>query len=281
MIIYYICLLKMIPSTLKLKIMKKLLLFLFAFSLSVYSFGQITRTSVTGMTDEGTPVLIPSHNGSGLIQVNGDPGTDIMSTWVLPNTNSTSGNSRIPRNAGAYFQREELLILPSEMAASGFPSGYTIDALGFLIATAGVGTQTGTLNIYLMNTNDVTYTLGTTWTTTGFTQVSNNASFTIPIAVGSYSIPFVNGTPFTYTGGGVYLAWEFSNPTLVGGTTALVAYCNTNQATLCYGYQSAVSMGTALAVTAFRPATYFTNNALTDIVQMTNIYARNFVTIAT
>ncbi|MCX6252057.1 MAG: T9SS type A sorting domain-containing protein [Bacteroidetes bacterium] len=251
--------------------MKKLLLFLFAVTLSAYVFGQTVQSYPGGQTDQGTPMMASSQTGSGFIQ-NGNPVPNVMSAWVLPNTNSTSGNSRIPRNAGAYFQREELLILSSEMAASGYPSGVTVDALGFLIATAGVGTQTGTLNIYLMNTSDVTYTLGSTWTTTGFTMVSTNAAFTVPIAAGSYTIPFVGGSTFTYTGGGVYVAWEFSNPTLVGGTTALVAYCNTNQASMCYGYQSATSMGTGLTLTAFRPATYFVNNSLTDIAQVTNIY---------
>jgi hypothetical protein len=58
----------------------------------------------------------------------------------------------------------------------------------------------------------VSYTLGSTWTTAGFTQVCNNTAFTIPIALGSYTINFVGGSTFTYTGGGVYVAWEFSNP---------------------------------------------------------------------
>ena len=255
--------------------MKKLLLILlgvlFAGSLVI---GQRTQMCTAGKTDVGTPIMSTSPSPMN-VQVgnNWNPTPDVMSTWVLPNTNSTSGNSRIPRNAGVRYEREEFLVLPSEMAASGFPSGYSIDAIGFLIATAGVGTQTGQLTIYLMNTNDVTYTLGSTWTTAGFTTASSDPAFTIPIAAGSYSIPFINGTTFNYTGGGVYVAWEFSNPAGALGTTALVAYCNTNQATLCYGAQSAASMPTALAVTAFRPATYFTNNALTDIVQMTNIYA--------
>ena len=254
--------------------MRKLVLFIVAAFLSVYSIGQQTQTLPGGRTDVGDFGIDNSHAvlAPGQTNNNFNPHPDMMTSWVLPSTSSTSGNSRIPRNAGVYFEREEFLILPSEMAASGYPSGYTIDALGFLIATAGVGTQTGTLTIYLKNTTDVSYTLGTTWTTTGFTTVSTNAAFTVPIAVGAYTIPFVGGSPFTYTGGGVYVAWEFSNPTLVGGTTALVAYCNTNQASLCYGYQSAASQGTALTVTAFRPATTFTNNTLTDIIQTTNIY---------
>jgi len=252
--------------------MKKITLLLMALMLVFTSFSQQTQIAPRGISEDGANQVTPMKpsTGQGQITINHQP--NVMSTWVLPSTSSTSGNSRIPRNAGVYFERCEYLILPSEMAASGYPSANTIDAIGFLISTAGVGTQTGTLNIYLKNTSDVTYTLGSTWTTTGFTQVCNNPAFTVPIALGAYTIPFVGGSTFTYTGGGVYVAWEFSNPTLVGGTTALVAYCNTNQATMCYGYQSATVQGTALTVTAYRPATTFVNNTLTDIIAVTNIY---------
>jgi len=252
--------------------MKKILTLVFALILSIYSFGQTATVSTGGLNDMGSGNPPVPNMSTGQIQVNPNPQPNVMTQWVLPSTSSTSGNSRIPRNDVRY-QREELLILPSEMATSGYPSGYTIDAIGFLIAAVGTGTQTGTLNIYLMNTNDVSYTLGSTWTTTGFTQVCNNAAFTVPIAVGAYTIPFVGGSTFTYTGGGVYVAWEFSNPAGAVGTSPLTAYCNTNQASLCYGYQSNASQGTALALTAFRPATTFSNNSLTDIIAVTNIYA--------
>jgi len=252
--------------------MRKLLLFILAISLSAFSFGQQTQTFPAGKMDSGISGIDNSQSMMAPVQPLNIYSPSSMSTWVLPSTNSTSGNSRIPRNAAATYQREEFLILPSEMTASGFPSGYNIDAIGFLIYLAGIGTQTGQMNIYLRNTTDVTYTLGTTWTTSGFTQVSSDPAFTVPIAVGSYSIPFVNGTPFTYTGSGVYVAWEFSNPSGISGSTSLTAYCNTNQASLCYGYQGTV-LGSNLSLTAFRPATYFTNNALTDIIQVTNIYA--------
>jgi hypothetical protein len=261
----------------KRRTMKKFTLVLIALYFVFAGFSQQTQIAPTGISEDGTNQVTPTRPVTGQGQININPQPKIMSTWVLPNTNSTSGNSRIPRNASMFYQRCEYLVLPSEMTTSGYPSGATIDELGYLIYTAGVGTQTGTLNIYLMNTADVTYTLGSTWTTTGFTQVCNNPTFTVPIAAGNYSIPFVGGSSFTYTGGGVYVAWEFSNPTLSGGTTSLVAYCNTNQSSLCYGYQSATTMGTALALTAFRPATFFVNNSLTDIAAVTNIYTNERV----
>ncbi|HEX2683432.1 MAG TPA: fibronectin type III domain-containing protein, partial [Ferruginibacter sp.] len=35
----------------------------------------------------------------------------------------------------------------------------------------------------------------------------------IPDTTGAYDIPFHGGSPFTYTGGGLYIAWEYSRPT--------------------------------------------------------------------
>jgi len=139
--------------------------------------------------------------------------TDDLKIWVLPGNGSTSGNTRAPGNL-FKFQRTEYLILASDIAASGFQSGWNVSSIGFNIMTAGVGTITGTLRVYLMNTTDVTYTLGTNWTVAGFTQVSDNPAFTVPVAPAGlvYDETFVGGSPFTYTGGGVYVAWEFDAP---------------------------------------------------------------------
>lgn len=215
----------------------------------------------TGSPDPGSSV--------GLII---NPETDVMSAWALPGLGATSGNTRCPGNTFNY-QRTEYLIRPSEMSASGFPSGFTIDAIGFLIQTAGVTTHTGNFKVYLKNTSDIIYSLGANWTTTGFTLVSDIASWTVPISAGSYVVNFSGGTPFTYSGGGVYVAWEFSNPGTVG-TGALIANCNTSLAAGLYGQRSVTAMPTTLAASDWRPATLFANNSLTDVLQVTNIYAQ-------
>ncbi len=203
--------------------------------------------------------------------IKGTEGTDDVTVWALPSTGGTSGNTRAPGNTFNY-QRTEYLILASELAAVGMTNGNVINSIGFLIQAAGVTSQTGTLNVYLMNTTDVTYTLGASWTTTGFTLVNSNASFTVPISpAGYYDIPFTGGSPFTYTGGGIYVAWEFSNPGTVG-TGAVVHYCNTSLANSLYGQRSTVSMPTTLVVSAFRPATRLGLAGATDVLAVTNIY---------
>lgn len=202
--------------------------------------------------------------------LNGGLVTDALQTYALPGQGATSANTRCPGNTFNY-QRTEYLITAAEMAASGFPAGYTVDAIGFVVYTAGATSQTGNFKVYLRNTTDVTYTLGTSWTTTGFTQVCDIASWTVPIAVGPYVVPFSGGSPFTYTGGGVYVAWEFSNPGTVG-TTALVADCNTSLTGGLMGQRSNISMPTTLAASNWRPATIFVNNSINDVINLTNIY---------
>ncbi|MDP1620850.1 MAG: hypothetical protein Q8M08_00785 [Bacteroidales bacterium] len=226
-----------------------------------------TAKKSPGLNEGGPAVEMKSSSGQST-----NPETDVMAAWALPGIGSTSTFTRCPGNTYKY-QRTQYLIRPAELAASGFPSGYTIDAIGFLVASAGGTTQTGNFKVYLRNTNDVTYSLGSTWTTAGFTLVSDIASWTVPIAEGPYVVDFSGGSPFTYTGGGVYVAWEFSNPG-TAGTGALVANCNTNLTNGLYGQRSAVSLPTTLAASSWRPATLFANNSLTDIFSVTNIYAQ-------
>ncbi|MEI6062329.1 MAG: hypothetical protein WCR72_16620, partial [Bacteroidota bacterium] len=244
--------------------MRKHLLLFFALLIGSFSMAQTVQQSVS-LIDDGTPsgTLVSKWN---------IPESDAMSMWTLPSIGSTSGNTRCPGNSFRY-QRTEYLITAAEMATSGFPVGYEVNSIGFLIGTAGVGTQAGLFNVYLKNTADATYTLGTNWDITGFTQASSIANWTVPIAAGGYEVPFSGGSSFVYTGGGVYVAWEFSNPSGAIGTTALVALCNTNLAGGLEGARSNTAMPTALGVSsAFRPATLSGNNFYTDIIALTNIY---------
>ncbi|MBM3435847.1 MAG: hypothetical protein FJY07_06490, partial [Bacteroidetes bacterium] len=200
-------------------------------------------------------------------------GTDDVKLWVLPSTGATSGNSRAPSNYWNY-QRTEYLIRQTEIAASGFPAGATVNSISFYIQAAGTGNLTGTLDIWLMNTADVTYSLGTNWTTTGFTQVHTNPAFSVPIspAGGVYDITFAGGSPFTYTGGGVYVAWQLNAPGTVG-TGAVVHYCNTTLTGGLYGARSLTSMPTALTASNWRPATRFGTTSYDDILEVTHVYA--------
>lgn len=201
-----------------------------------------------------------------------------MSFWVVPFDGSGSPTTRIPGNTHR-FQRTEYLITQDEILTSGFTSGSTIDALGYFISEAGVGTQAGNLKIYLKNTSDNVYSLGTDWNIDGFTLVSDIPSWEVPITLGLYTIPFSGGSSFTYTGGSVYVAWEFSNPSGTLGTTALTARCNTSMNESLRGSRNNTELPTFLGATSFRPATQFINFELKDIVEITHIFTLEKVAI--
>jgi hypothetical protein len=225
---------------------------------------------VQGEPGEFDPGFIPF---SAQAELYGNDGTEDTKIWVLPSTGGTSAVTRAPGNTW-LFQRTMYLISPTNMAESGFPTGASISSIGFLISTAGVGTLTGTFKVYLLNTTDATYSLGSSWNVTGFTQVNNNPSFTVPIGPSGsvYDEVFSGGAPFIYTGGGVYVAWEFESAGPVG-TTAVIHSCNTALASSLYGSRSNTSMPTTLAVSSFRPATRFGTTDFDDIVSVTNIYS--------
>ncbi len=236
---------------------------------------------------EATPIIVSeniSGSGQSLLPESAtakyEGPTDapgVINRTVLPTNGSNSHLSRAPSNF-YNFQRTEYLITPYEMAVSGFPSGGEITSIWFYIYTAGVGTLTGTLNIYLKNTTDVAYSLGTGWTTAGFTQVCSKTNWTAPISGSWYEISFTGGLPFTYTGGGVYIAWEYTAPG-TPGTTAVWHYTNTTMANSIYSARSNTEMPTTLEPESYRPATAFTNPILFDVLGVTHIYTLEKVAV--
>lgn len=168
---------------------------------------------------------------------------------------STSGNGRAPQGSQRY-NRSVWLLRPTEMTAAGFTSGSTINSLGFNFLTAQNIPTTGTITIYLQNTTDVTNLKSTTWATaiTGMTTVSNG-SVTIPAATGTFDIAFSGGSPFTYTGGGLYIAFDYQNAAGTLATTGNVAACNTALVGGLKGAISTTAAPTTVAASDFRPET--------------------------
>lgn len=168
---------------------------------------------------------------------------------------STSGNGRAPQGSQRY-NRSVWLLRPAEMTAAGFTSGSVINSLGFNFLTAQNIPTTGTITIYLQNTTDVTNLKSTAWATaiTGMTTVSTG-SVTIPAATGTFDIPFSGGSPFTYTGGGVYVAFDYQNTAGTLATTGNVAACNTALVAGLKGAISTTAAPTTVANSDFRPET--------------------------
>lgn len=172
---------------------------------------------------------------------------------------STSSGGRAPQGARPAT-RSVWIITAAEMAASGFASGSTISSLGFNFSTGLAAATTGSMVIYLENTADATNTKNATWTTaiTGMTTVSNS-NVTLPTTTGVFDIPFTGGTPFTYTGGALYIAFDYQNFGITPLSTQNICYANT---ALASSVRSVVALATDTtppttlgAASAFRPET--------------------------
>lgn len=166
----------------------------------------------------------------------------------------TSGNGRAPQGSQRY-NKSIWLITASELTAAGFTTGSSVTSLGFNYLTAQNIPTTGNMTVYLENTPDATNLKSLTWATaiTGMTTVSN-ASITVPAVTGTVDYAFAGGSAFTYTGGGLYIAFDYQN---VAGTlsTANVAACNTLLIGGLKGAISTTANPTAVTASNYRPET--------------------------
>ena len=131
---------------------------------------------------------------------------------------STSQNGRSPQ-AVDRINRSVWIILAADITASGITNGTVLKSIGFNLAIASEIPVTGNFKVYLQSTTDATNTKSTTWATaiTGMTLASDSP-LTIPATTGDYDSLFTGGSPFTYTGGNLYVAFEYQNLT---GTLAV------------------------------------------------------------
>ncbi|AGC76325.1 putative secreted protein (Por secretion system target) [Nonlabens dokdonensis] len=139
---------------------------------------------------------------------------------------STSTFGRAPQGERA-ITRTVFIVTDAEIAAGGISSGEMISGLGFTYETAQDITTTGNIQVYLQNTMDTSNTKPTDWNgiITGMTLVSD-ASTTVPNVTGDYNLEFSNGTSFTYTGGSLYVAFDYQNLNNPTANTPNVAFCD-------------------------------------------------------
>ena len=117
----------------------------------------------------------------------------------------------------------------------------------------------------------------------------HNDSIILPDTIGRYNIPFVNGSPFTYSGGGIYVAWEYqqSTGTLPFANTSLATNANSSlkgsygQDSIKYilslssrGDSSLAGQDSLLTSTDFRPETSFGSTMLKDTVSVLAVYTQ-------
>lgn len=190
-----------------------------------------------------------------------------------PFDNSTT-QVRAPNGLSTQaYMRACALVLGTEL--TGITPNSTLTSFGFTLSAPASANVTGTMAIYLENTTDVTYTKGLTFSTaiTPMTLVYNN-TITVPGTVGTLSVTVNLSTPFTYTGGGLYVAYDWFS---LGPFATTPATYRANSTGLIGGCASAAGTGpapTTLGSTSFRPCFLFgVANTYTNEVQVQGITA--------
>ena len=195
-------------------------------------------------------------------------GCDLL---VLPDDGTSSGNARAPV-AKFEYSRVVYIITPQEMSAAGFLGPLT--AIGWSYFTAPGVTGTAPLKIYLQNTNDTTLTKSTVWANVinGMTLVHDVAT-TLPNVVGDFKITFSGGSTFNYTGGGLYVAFDWG---FYGGpksTTVATSTTTTLPASLLSQSSTGAPPPTVPLVSNFRPETFFTGFVPKQDVRILHVIA--------
>ncbi len=172
---------------------------------------------------------------------------------LLPGDN-TSVNARAP-STRYNFARAVYLVPASELAANGFTNNTVPKAIGWTYQTAPGVAGSAPLTIYMQNTADTTNTKSTTWATaiSGMTTV-HSATTALPSTVGAFDILFSRGSAFTYTGGGLYIAFDWGQYAGTLSTTTVVSCNSQGLANGLLGGQGA-SAPTTISVSSFRPET--------------------------
>jgi hypothetical protein len=172
---------------------------------------------------------------------------------TAPINNATTQN-RAPNGTDAHtFMRGATIATTTEL--SSIPSGTNLTTFGFTTTVGAATAVTGTLIVYMQNTTSNTYTLGTTWASiiSGMTQVYSG-NYTVP--ANATSVDLTLTTPFNYTGGSVFVAYDFIR-TGTAATTAATYAANNALAASCVTGNNATAAPATLASTAFRPSMRF------------------------
>lgn len=180
-----------------------------------------------------------------------------LTVTAPPAIGSTTG-LRAPNGTAAHTTFRGVIIIPASELTS-IPSGTTITKMSMLLSSGATpGPAGGNIQYYLENTADVTNLKSTTWATTitGMTSVYNGA-FSVPSVAGSTGNVTLT-SPFVYTGGSVYVAYDYLGTVFT--TTGAIYSANNSLAASWKGQPDPTTTppATITQSSAFRPCFQFT-----------------------
>lgn len=172
-------------------------------------------------------------------------------------SNATTGARAPNGTTGHTTVRGVIIVTAAELAA--IPTGTTITKLNMILSTAtGPSAAGGNIQYYLENTADVTNNKSTTWATCISTMTSvYSGTFTVPTAIGPTPVLTLT-TSFVYTGGSIYIAYDY-----VGSTFSVTSAAYEANNLLAGGWKgltssSTIPAATITATSGFRPCFQFT-----------------------
>ncbi len=187
----------------------------------------------------------------------------------------TTTQVRAPNGLSTYaYLRACALVLQSELTGISVTNN-TITSFGFTLSAGTNTPTTGNFTVYLQNTTDVSYTKGTTWSTitTGMTQVYAS-TMTVPGSAGTTSVALTLSTPFVYSGGGIYVAYDWYSAGPYASTPATYYAEGSVLVPGCASANSASSPPATLGTTAFRPDYLFgVTNTYTNEISVVGMEA--------
>lgn len=210
-----------------------------------------------------------------LITVTSFSGFAQITNYIKAPNGVTTTQVRAPNGLSNYaYLRACALVLQSELTGIS-PANNTVTAFGYTLQSGTNVPCTGNFTVYLQNTSDVSYTKGTTWSSiiTGMTQVYAS-TMTVPASAGTTSVSLTLATPFVYTGGGIYVAYDWYSAGPYASTPATYYAEGSTLVPGCASANSATSSPTTLGTTAFRPNFLFgTPNPYSNEVSVNTIDA--------
>jgi hypothetical protein len=192
-------------------------------------------------------------------------------TVVAPSETGATTQVRAPNGLTTHTTIRGVIVIPaSELTA--IPSGTTISKLSFILSAASAVPAGGTIQYYLENSADVANLKSTDWPTiiAPMTSVYSGA-FTLPTVAGSTG-ELALTTGFVYTGGSLYVAYDY-----LGSTFTTTPYTYSANNSLAGGWKGLATATTTPAVTltgasSFRPCFRFTfANPFTNELNVTGV----------
>lgn len=173
----------------------------------------------------------------------------------VPPDAPTTTQLRAPNGLSSHaFLRVHLILTASDLAA--LPAGTDPVSIGFRYADGVGAPAAGSFRVYLENTADTTNLKSTTWTTAiaTMTQVYDG-TLALPESTAPTNVDVdLNAAPFTYTGGGLYVAYEYAATSFSTPTDPATYAANSALAGATRMASSAAAMPSTLSETsAFRP----------------------------